>query len=164
MADFQTYLFAGLTLAGVVALWYFTRNTMLGKEIMPWLFGATVIVLVLITFKNKIPFVSSIIGWFKDKFAKSKIEDLQKDIKRLEADKVAGLKSADQLTADAKALEAKANEYHGQVKALDDMIKPKLEDQATRKDPIQAGKDALPVDTGDSVENAKRLMQAMLAR
>jgi hypothetical protein len=164
MADFQMYLFAAVILAGVVAFWYFTKGTALGRKALPWLAIGVVAIVVLLSFRSRIPFVSSLISWVKDKFADKRIAELEKDITRLKSEKDSSIKESDEYKAKAKELESKASDYYSQVKAMDDIVDKRVANRNAQKDPGTLAAEALPEMGSDPIENSVKLTEALAKR
>jgi hypothetical protein len=164
MADFQAYLFAALILGGIVAFWFFTRHTEMGRRALPWLILAVIVVVGVLAFKNRIPFLSSIVSWFKDKLADNRIKELKKDIKTLEGEKDQAVKDSQGYKDKAQALQTKAEGYVKQMDDVDRLLGAQLDDRNKQKDPLQDAKAAMPTLGTDPVDNSIKLTDELARR
>lgn len=164
MSDFLVYLLAGLALTGVGAFWYFTRSTELGRKALPYLVIAVVVVIVAVSCKNKIPFLGSIASWIRDKFADSKIKELEGKIDTLKEQRDQGTTKAGELESKAEGLLAQAEKLSGTVKSLDTIIAKKKDMMAGYPKPDVVAEAALPAKTGDPAQDAENLLVALKKR
>lgn len=158
MQDFVIYVLALSLMAVAVLSWYLNRGTPAGRKIGMVAALIVVGVLVVISMKRRIPLVSNIIGWVKDRFADSKIKDLDKDIKSLEDKKAKGVVSANELGEQAEDLRNKALEHKKNVDALNSLTEKQISGQDAY---VDAG---LPTPTGDPLADAKSLLESLRQR
>jgi len=158
MQDLTIYILAFVVMAAAGIAWFATKDTPTGRKVGMVAIFVVIGVLVLISMKRRIPIISNIIAWVKDRFADSKIEELDKNIKDLETKKNEGVASADAIEKEAEDLRKKAQEYKKNVDSLNSLVKSQIVNQDA---PVDAG---LPPNTGDAMADSKALLEALKQR
>lgn len=160
----MTYILAAIVFAGALAAWYFTKDTPVGRKVT---FGAAIVValvLLVLSFKGNIPFIGRIVDWFKDRMADSAINDLDKENEKLKKDKADGVKSAEELAAQSKALANKAQDYRSKVNAVDAILGKKIKEDKNTPNPANVAEEATPVLTGNADTDAEALLLELKKR
>ncbi len=165
MSSVLVYIFAIALLVGVVLFCYFTRNTnTISKKVMKYIAIGVVGVFLLISLKNRIPFISSIIDWIKNKFADDEIEGITEKINDLKEETVISTEAVTKTEQEAKDLSESADLTQKEVSVIDKTITQKEDGLSSMKDPITVGKESVPEKKTDAAEESESLLSELKSR
>ena len=165
MSSVLVYIFAIALLVGVVLFCYFTRNTnTISKKVMKYIAIGVVGVFLLISLKNRIPFISSIIDWIKNKFADDEIEGITEKINDLKEENVTSTEAVTKTEQEAKDLSESADLTQKEVSVIDKTITQKEDGLSSMKDPITVGKESVPEKKTDAAEESESLLSELKSR
>jgi len=165
MSSALVYIFAIVLLVGVALFCYFTRKTnTISKKVMKYIAIGVVGVFLLISLKNRIPFISSIIDWIKNKFADDEIEGITEKINDLKEENVTSTEAVTKTEQEAKDLSESADLIQKEVSVIDKTITQKEESLSSMKDPLTVGKESVPEKKTDAAEESESLLSELKSR
>ena len=165
MSSALVYIFAIVLLVGVALFCYFTRKTnTISKKVMKYIAIGVIGIFLLISLKNRIPFISSIIDWIKNKFADDEIEGITEKINDLKEENITSTEVATKAEQEAKDLSESADLIQKEVSVIDKTITQKESGLSSMKDPITIGKESVPEKKTDAAEESESLLSELKSR